>query len=154
VASLVAFAATPKNECGSSTGLACVTVVPTPGNETVTRRRSSTRSSVARHPPDHISPPKNSSRPSSTRKKGTNCSDERPSDPRSSRSPGSKSCSAKTKGSSEPPSLLAESPRSPPSHRTFPSGMVNDHAVRSVSAVPSPPLLAIRVQVSIVGDPG
>ena len=90
----------------------------------MTRRRSSARSSDARHAPDHINPPKNSSRPSSTRKNGTNCSEERPSDPRSSRSPGSKSCSAKTKASSEAPSLLAESPRRPPSHRTLPSGMV------------------------------
>jgi len=41
-------------------------------------------------------------------KNGTNASDERPSALRSSRSPGSKSCSAKTKASSAAPSLLAE----------------------------------------------
>ena len=42
---------------GSSNGLDEVTLVPTPGNETPTRSRSSARSSEARQAPDHISPP-------------------------------------------------------------------------------------------------
>jgi hypothetical protein len=36
----------------------------------------------------------------------------------------------------------------------WPTGIVICQPTRSVIAAPSPPLLVMRVQVSIVGDPG
>ena len=129
--------------------------MPTPGNETLTRRRSSARSSDGapragpHQPAEELVAPVVDEEAA-----GRTVSDERPSASEVEPFARLEVVLGEHERVLDAPSLLAESPRRPPSQRTLPSGIVIFQATRSVTAVPSPPVLAMRVQVSMVGDPG
>ena len=150
----MAFAATPKNACGISSGFDTVTLVPTPGNQTLTRSRSfgalerCAPRAGPHQPAEELVAPIVDEEQRDEFLGGASLGAEIEPFPRLEVVLG------EDEGVLDAPSLLAESPRRPPSHRTLPSGIVMFQATRSLRAVPSPPVLDTRVQVSIVGEPG